>query len=65
MNQSICDIGKEVEKNCDWCGKPLFMWCGNPSQKGYHTKCRGEARRERERSKYAKMKNTIPVENQA
>ena len=65
MGISINDIGKEVEKDCDWCGKPLFMWCGNPKQKGYHPKCRIEARKERERLNYARMKESKPVVNQA
>lgn len=40
-------IGKVIEKNCDWCGKPILMWMGRADRPGYHEGCRIKASNER------------------
>lgn len=33
------DIGREVKKDCDYCGKPLFAYYGRSDRPGYHLGC--------------------------
>lgn len=54
----MSDIGVEVDKDCDYCGRPIFDWRGKPGNKGYHIRCLTKVNNERSKIK-AKLKRKL------
>lgn len=54
----MSDIGVELEKDCDYCGKPIMCWMGKPGNRGYHMGCLTKVNNERSKIK-AKLKRKL------
>lgn len=54
----MSDIGVEVDKDCDYCGRPIFDWRGKPGNKGYHMEC-GRIVRNKRFNERAKLKRKL------